>query len=382
MDLTIVFSSDKLTPAKKEAIDIAQRHGAKKSDSIYKVKFDKRCKDLTQLVDLCFSWKLSHILIKDEKYSVSDLWQVLYCENRRKCDGECEHGYSAHFYLIDEIENCVEDPDNGDINSEWMNETVSDLESFEKQQDGTFKIKKDLLKQEIEKNYVIPINVCDKFDLNKIFARIDALPNTFSIPTIDEDNISEYSSLDDDQRKKIIETAQLVAPIYAKAVAKELELVILANFGSEKTASDYLKKADALFCLQRHDESLEHYNKALELYPANPILWNDKAFLLEIGFEDYQNAAEAYGKAFELDPNNIEALHRKGICFDSLGMEKEAIAEYEKAIELFEKHLKEFPNDEEAKEHLVDTLDNLSAFKEQTGIALIGPNKIFQNGND
>lgn len=363
MDLTITFSSDRMTAAKREAIDIAQRQRAENSDGMYKVKFDKRSKDLTELINLCSSWKLSYVLIKTEKYSFDEVCEVLYCDDRQKCDGRCEHGFSDYVCLLDEIQKCADDPDNEDIDSEWMMETVSDHKSFEKQSDGSFKIKKDALKQAIEKTFVIPINVCEKFDLKKILKQIDTLPDTFSIPAVDEGNRTGSSSLDD-EREKIIETANLVAPIFAKAVAKELEYIIIAHFGGDKTASDYAKRADAFNSLERYSESLEYYNKALELDATNSQLWYDKGMLLEIGLEEYAKAIDAYNRAFELDPNNIFSLRNIGICFESFGKESDAIAIYEKAIGLYEKRLKDNPDDEDAKEELILVRENMSCLKD------------------
>jgi tetratricopeptide (TPR) repeat protein len=363
MDLTIVFSTDRMSPAKREAIEIAQRHESENKNGMFKVKFDKRSNDLNQLIELCSSWKLTQFLIKNKKYSESEVCEVLYCEDRRGCHGRCEHGHSPYDFLLDQIEKCIDDPYDDDIQSEWLTETVSNSKSFEQLPDGTFKINKDALKREVENNFFVPLNICEKIDLNKFYKQIDSFTDTLSIPAMDEDRAEDSSVLDDEERDEAIEKAELMAPIFAKAIRNEFERVIIANFGNEKTASDFIRKADALCSLERYEESLECYDRALGLYPTNPLLWNGKASLLEYFIVDYENAAVAYTKAFELDSDNIEALHRKGICFDSLGKEREAVAEYEKAIELFKKWLKECPNDKDAKENLYYTKENLSAIK-------------------
>jgi tetratricopeptide (TPR) repeat protein len=302
---------------------------------------------------------------KNKKYSESEVCEVLYCDERRGCDGRCEHGHPPYDFLFDQIEKCIDDPYDDDIQSEWLTETVSTSKSFEKLPDGSFKINKEMLKREVENCFFVSLNICEKIDLNKFYKQIDSLPETFSIPAFDEGSEEDSSVLDDEERDEVIEKAELMAPIFAKAIRTEFERVIIANFGKEKTASDFIRKADALCSLERYEESLECYDRALGLYPTNPKLWDDKASLLEYFIADYEKGAEAYDKAFELDPSNIEALHRKGICYDALGKEKEAIATYEMAIELFEKRLKEFPNDKETKENLFYTKENLSAFKKQ-----------------
>jgi len=281
MDLTVVFSTDRMSPAKREAIEIAQRHEAENKNGMFKVKFDKRSNDLVQLIDLCSSWKLTYFLIKNKKYSESEVCEVLYCEDRRGCDGRCEQSHSSYGFLLDQIEKCIENPYDDEIKTEWLTETVSDSKSFEKQSGGTFKINKEALKRDVENSFFIPLNICEKIDLNKFFKQIDSLPETFSIPAIDEDNEETSSILDDEDRAEVIEKAELMAPIFAKAIRNEFERVIIANFGSEKTTSDFIRKADALCTLERYEEGLECYNRALELYPTNPTLWDDKASLLE-----------------------------------------------------------------------------------------------------
>jgi tetratricopeptide (TPR) repeat protein len=364
MDLTIVFSSDRVTPAKREAIEIAHRNGAEDKNGMFKIKFDKRCKDLTELIDLCESWKLSHALIQTKKYTVPEVSEVLYCENRRKCNGRCEHGFSDYIFLIESIGECAEDPEDKDIDVEWLMESVSDLDSFKKQPDGSFRIDKDHLKKAIENSFVIPMNVCDKFNISAIHEMIDDLPNGFSIPEVKGGRKSGSSVLDDDQREKIIETAHLVAPIYAKAVAREIENVIITNFGKENTAADLHKKAIAYDSLNRYKESLEYFNKALEMEPTSIQIWFDKGLLQEINLNDFKGAIDSFNRVLELDPAKIWSLYEIGSCHESLGNKDEAKRLYTKAIGLYEKRLADNPDDEEAKEDIGMIKENLSALDE------------------
>jgi tetratricopeptide (TPR) repeat protein len=359
MDITVVFNGDRITESKKVAIEIANDHGAVKSGGMFKVKFDKKSHDLIKLLYLCMTWKLSHVLINGKQMPASDVYDVLTCDEKRECNGKCQRGYPGYIDLIDEIGACVK---NEDCDSDWIQEILPDLDSFEKQPDGSFKINKTKLKNNIEKKYAIPISVCEKIDINKIFNQIDELPDVFSISGFNEE-LEESSYFKSNEKEKLIETAKIVAPILAEVIAKELDKVIIANFGNEKNALSCAKKADALFSLQRYDESLEFYDKALEMDATNSIIWYEKGLLLEIGFENYEKAIDAYNRAFEIDPNNLPALRGMGCCLESLGKDKEAIATFEKAIKLYEERLVKNPNDKGAKEELQLIKESLSALK-------------------
>ena len=362
MDFTVVFSSERMTQSKREAIEIAKRHDANDENGVYKVKFDKRSSDLTNLVNLCSTWKNTHFLIKNKEIPSFEIDEVLFCEERRQCDGSCEHGNSPCDSLLDQIARCVDDPYDSELDPEWLTEMVITNKSFEKLSDGSFRINKDCLKSDIDKNYFIPLNICEKIDLKKYYTQIDSLPNTFTIPSIEFDVRKGKSSFDIKDRQEWADAAEVLAPIFARAVRDEFEQVIVAHFGKEKTVSDFIRKGDSLLSLGYDDECLECYDRGLDLDPENSNLWDKKGFFLELK-EEYEKAADAYGKAFELDSTKIEALHRKGVCYDSLGKEKEAITAYEHAITLFEHWIKKYPNDEEAKENLFITRGNLSAFK-------------------
>jgi tetratricopeptide (TPR) repeat protein len=135
------------------------------------------------------------------------------------------------------------------------------------------------------------------------------------------------------------------------------------NLSTEKNAKQCAKKADALYELQRYEESLECYTMALEMDPANADVWYKRGELLEIGLEKYEDAIESYEKALELDPDMFFALQAKGVCLDSLGRYDEAILTYEKVIGLYKKQLKQNPNDQETRENLQTVKENLNALK-------------------
>jgi hypothetical protein len=234
MEVTVVFSGDKLTQSKKLAIEMTKHQGATESNGMYTVKFDNKCQALTKLLDLCHSWKLSEVIINEKHLPATVVYNVLLCDDNDECEGMCQRGYPSDICLIEELELLKNDDDDCDL--DWIQEAIQDLDSFEKQPDGSFKINKAKFKSHIEKKYEIPIAVCEKFDLNKVFTRFDKLPDVFSIPKSNkedtEDNSVEFPQFGFTEKEKMMmKKAKIVAPIFARAIAQEMDKVIIANFG-------------------------------------------------------------------------------------------------------------------------------------------------------
>jgi tetratricopeptide (TPR) repeat protein len=303
------------------------------------------------------------VSINNNEVGISDVFDVLYCSAINECNSKCDKGFSKYIDVIRWISNAIEGKENELLDPHFLLEELLCLDSFERQKDGTFTIDKKKLKKEIEREYSLPISICQKFDKNKIMSQVDALPDKFTLPEEYLDEKTEFNLFDKDTIEGLQVKAEIVAPIFAKAIAKELEKVIIANFGTEKNAKQCAVKADALYEFQRYEESLECYTKALDLDPANAEVWYKRGELLEIGFEKYNEAIKSYEKAMELNPNMFFALQAKGVCLDSLGKYDEAIVTYEKVIGLYKKQLEQNPNDEETKENLQTVEENLSALK-------------------
>jgi len=92
--------------------------------------------------------------------------------------------------------------------------------------------------------------------------------------------------------------------------------------------------ANLLAIMGRMDESQAEMKRALELDPLSLIINVVQAFsYLEI--REIDQAIEQARKAVELDPNFVYSRFTLGVCFRAKGMFKEAVAELEKARELF-----------------------------------------------
>ncbi len=99
-----------------------------------------------------------------------------------------------------------------------------------------------------------------------------------------------------------------------------------------------LDKADILASLGRYNESLDAFDKLIEILPANETLYaamvlEDKGNVLEM-MGDYEGAIIVFDRALELDPSNMYAMQEKGVALQSLGRISEAETAFAKAKEL------------------------------------------------
>jgi tetratricopeptide (TPR) repeat protein len=82
-------------------------------------------------------------------------------------------------------------------------------------------------------------------------------------------------------------------------------------------------KGDILFDQGKYNESMQAYDKAIELNPRYSEAWNGKGKIL---FEQgkYNESMQAYDKAIELNPRYSEAWNSKGEVFFEQGMYNES----------------------------------------------------------
>jgi pimeloyl-ACP methyl ester carboxylesterase/Flp pilus assembly protein TadD len=95
-------------------------------------------------------------------------------------------------------------------------------------------------------------------------------------------------------------------------------------------------QGDCLRAMERYEEALAAYDKALSLNEGAADIWSEKAWLLN-RLHRYDEAIAACDRAVVLDPNRLHAVHawslRGGSLWD-LKRHEEALAAYNRAIEL------------------------------------------------
>src|SRR5574337_514520 len=115
------------------------------------------------------------------------------------------------------------------------------------------------------------------------------------------------------------------------AFDKAIELNPKDSFG-------WFGRGMALGTLGRHEEALAAFDKALELNPKNGHMWGHRGEVLgDLGH--YEEALAAFDKALELNPKGLWVSTLRGAGFKSLDRYDEALAAFDKAIEFGEKAL-------------------------------------------
>ena len=113
---------------------------------------------------------------------------------------------------------------------------------------------------------------------------------------------------------------------------KEIETLELMRY-KKLCFKIHLFHGGTLFDLKRHEEAIESYDKAIDIYPQSyKALVNRGSPFGNI--EKYKEAIESYNKAIEIYKNDDAAWIGRGAALYDLGKYKEAVESYDRAIEL------------------------------------------------
>ncbi len=97
--------------------------------------------------------------------------------------------------------------------------------------------------------------------------------------------------------------------------------------------SDWLAKGSCLDALQRWDEALESFDKAIEIEPSNVWALDHRGLTL-ICLGRPNEALESLDKVIEIELNYMPSWLKRGIALDSVGRYDEALKSFDKAIEI------------------------------------------------
>ena len=116
---------------------------------------------------------------------------------------------------------------------------------------------------------------------------------------------------------------------YVSALNLANKLVVIRG-----KARDWLEKANCLHNLERYDEALECYDRAIELDPKDKLALVRRGDLLNNNLQRYEEALASFGRAIEVDANYRPAWALRGNVLDNLKRYDEALVSFDRAIEL------------------------------------------------
>jgi tetratricopeptide (TPR) repeat protein len=112
----------------------------------------------------------------------------------------------------------------------------------------------------------------------------------------------------------------------SKSILAVIALIVLCTpaFG-QTTAEEWFNEGLALQDQGKYDESIQDYDKAIEINPNATGTWYNKGVAL-VGLGKYNEANQAYDKIIKIEPKNAAALARyaKGVVLVGLGKYNEA----------------------------------------------------------
>ncbi|MBW4562826.1 MAG: tetratricopeptide repeat protein [Mojavia pulchra JT2-VF2] len=98
-------------------------------------------------------------------------------------------------------------------------------------------------------------------------------------------------------------------------------------------ATELYKQGNTLLDLQRYQDALVAYEKAVNIRPSYAQGWNGQGKALS-ELKQYKQALAAYDKAIQIEPDYLEAWSGRGFVLEKLQRYQEAIASFDKALQL------------------------------------------------
>lgn len=110
-----------------------------------------------------------------------------------------------------------------------------------------------------------------------------------------------------------------------------LRAAVGLNGGSDEALSNY---GYALKALNRPQDALAYFTRALAVNPRNPLSYHNRGSILAESVRNYREAIEQFDKAIACNPNFADAYASKGNCLEKLGRFEDALVAYDKALSI------------------------------------------------
>ncbi|MBG1270038.1 tetratricopeptide repeat protein [Nostoc sp. WHI] len=113
--------------------------------------------------------------------------------------------------------------------------------------------------------------------------------------------------------------------------------IFIFNYINSNNAIELSKQGNTLFDLQRYQDALAVYEKAVNIRPDYAQGWNGQGKTL-YELKKYKEALAAYDRGIQIQPDYFEAWSGRGFVLGKLQRYQEAIASFDKALELNDKN--------------------------------------------
>lgn len=234
MDFLIKFTEKPNFATKKVAIQFAKQCNYELIDGVYFVHFTEIDSKLIKLLNFTRGWSTAEFIVEQGKLDSSKVCNVLFCSMYETCTGVCEKvqlipNYNLGFF-VNRLWNYV---NRGSFpNPRSYEGQIIDAKYVQKTDDPQiFQINKEIIIAEVKRQIKYPLIFCDKISERKCIEPIESLPikikiqNSFEQINFDDEKSDEIDNdgFSESDIKLIEAEANIRAPIYAKAIAKEFE---------------------------------------------------------------------------------------------------------------------------------------------------------------
>ncbi len=119
---------------------------------------------------------------------------------------------------------------------------------------------------------------------------------------------------------------------FDKAV-EDFTAVLAMNTTSDIQVQVYLNLGASKLILEEFNTALENYNKALELSPRNPSIFNYRGYT-NYKLNYFADAINDYNNAIDLDPNNATSYYNRGMAYFKSSEKAKACVDFHKSCSL------------------------------------------------
>ena len=238
MDVLLIFNEKPKNPTKDFAIKLATQSECFQEKERYKVLFHEIDSRFTKLLPICSKWSTTQLFIDNKEFNPQIASEIINCYNKSECNGICRlmvrsgvFDYYSLYHIIKRIArpeySYLSDP------HAWqqLDNLIIDSKFIKKIDDNTLLIDKEMLKNKLFEDIELPIKICQLTSKDKIIKAIDSIPEKIlryskwddkSLSRNETTDPLKYVGLTNNQQERYKEVAELIAPIFAREIAKEL----------------------------------------------------------------------------------------------------------------------------------------------------------------